>query len=156
MAVLQNIKRYPKLSSGVCELFLRLGSVFQFGVSDQLASMWRAVLELGLPPWSVVGTYTCIVILSGLPWKRTEIILSFLRLRPSTAFQTFVDHHGYSIFSEEFLPRVVDIMVIWVKLTHSVYFSLLIPRISMFILAISCLTTSNLPWYMDLTFQVPM
>ena len=27
---------------------------------------------------------------------------------------------------------------------------------SMFILAISCLTTSNLPWFMDLTFQVPM
>ena len=27
---------------------------------------------------------------------------------------------------------------------------------STFILAISCLTTSNLPWFMDLTFQVPM
>ena len=27
---------------------------------------------------------------------------------------------------------------------------------SMFILAISGLTTSNLPWFMDLTFQVPM
>ena len=26
---------------------------------------------------------------------------------------------------------------------------------SMFILAIFCLTTSNLPWFMDLTFQVP-
>ena len=26
----------------------------------------------------------------------------------------------------------------------------------MFMLAISCLTTSNLPWFMDLTFQVPM
>ena len=26
----------------------------------------------------------------------------------------------------------------------------------MFILAISCLTTYNLPWFMDLTFQVPM
>ena len=26
----------------------------------------------------------------------------------------------------------------------------------MFTLAVSCLTTSNLPWYMDLTFQVPM
>ena len=26
---------------------------------------------------------------------------------------------------------------------------------SMFTLAISCLTTSNLPWFMDLTFQVP-
>ena len=26
----------------------------------------------------------------------------------------------------------------------------------MFTLAISCLTTSNVPWFMDLTFQVPM
>ena len=26
----------------------------------------------------------------------------------------------------------------------------------MFILVISCLTTSNLPWFMDLTFQIPM
>ena len=26
----------------------------------------------------------------------------------------------------------------------------------MFTFAISCLTTSNLPWFMDLTFQVPM
>ena len=30
-----------------------------------------------------------------------------------------VDHHGYSISSEGFLPTVVDIMVIWVKFTHS-------------------------------------
>ena len=28
------------------------------------------------------------MILNGLPWKRTEIILSFLRLNPSTAFRT--------------------------------------------------------------------
>ena len=28
------------------------------------------------------------VILNDLPWKQTEIILSFLRLHPSTAFQT--------------------------------------------------------------------
>ena len=27
---------------------------------------------------------------------------------------------------------------------------------SMFTLAISCLTASNLPWFMDLTFQIPM
>ena len=37
-----------------------------------------------------------------------------------------------------------------------VYFSSLIPKMSMFTLAISCLTTSNVPWFMDLTFQVPM
>ena len=44
-------------------------------------------------------------------------------------------------------------MVIWGKFTH---FSLLIPRMSMFTLVISCLTTSNLPWFIVLTFQVPM
>ena len=37
-----------------------------------------------------------------------------------------------------------------------VHFSSLIPIMSTFTLAISCLTTSNLPWFMDLTFQVPM
>ena len=37
-----------------------------------------------------------------------------------------------------------------------VHFSLLIPRMSIFTLAISCLTTSNLPWFMDLTLQVPV
>ena len=34
--------------------------------------------------------------------------------------------------------------------------SSLIPKMSTFTLAISCLTTSNLPWFVDLTFQVPM
>ena len=42
----------------------------------------------------------------------TEIILSFLRLHPSTAFQTLADNGGYSISSEGFLPTVVDMMVI--------------------------------------------
>ena len=32
---------------------------------------------------------------------------------------SFVDHDGYSISSEGFLPIVVDIMVISVKFTHS-------------------------------------
>ena len=32
----------------------------------------------------------------------------------------------------------------------------MISKMSMFTLSISCLTTSNLPWFMDLTFQVPM
>ena len=31
----------------------------------------------------------------------------------------FVDYEGYSISSNEILPTVVDIMVIWVKFTHS-------------------------------------
>ena len=37
-----------------------------------------------------------------------------------------------------------------------VYFSSLIPKMSMSTLAISSLTMSDIPWFMDLTFQVPM
>ena len=74
----------------------------------------------------------------------------------STAFWTlFVNYEGYFISSKVFLPTVVDIMLIWIKSAHSHLF-LLIPKILMFTLAISCLTISNLPWFMDLTFQVPM
>ena len=50
--------------------------------------------------------------LNGLPWSQTEIILSFLRLHPITAFQTLVDYESYSISFKGFLPTVVDIMVI--------------------------------------------
>ena len=61
----------------------------------------------------MLGTQTRIIlILNGLPWKRTEIILSFLRLHPSTVFEILVDYEGYSISSKGFLPTVVDIMVI--------------------------------------------
>ena len=69
---------------------------------------------------------------------------------------SFVDYDGYSISSKGFLPTIVDIIVIWVKFPIAVHFSLMNPKMSMFTLAISCFTTSNLPWFMDLTFQVPM
>ena len=38
----------------------------------------------------------------------------------------------------------------------SVHFSSQIPKMSMFILTTPCLITSNLPCFMELTFQVPM
>ena len=69
---------------------------------------------------------------------------------------SFVDCDDYSISSKGFLPIVVDIMVIWVKFTHYSSFNSLIFKMLMFTLVISCLTTSNLPWFMDLTVQVPM
>ena len=52
---------------------------------------------------------------------------------------SFFDHDGYSISSRGFLPTVVDIMVI------PVHFNLQIPKMSTFSLAISYLTSSNLP-----------
>ena len=59
------------------------------------------------------------MILNSLPWKWTEIILLFLRLHPSTAYQNLFDYEGYSISSKEFLPTVIDIVVIWIKFSHS-------------------------------------
>ena len=68
---------------------------------------------------------------------------------------SLVDYDGHSISSKGFLPTVEDIMVIWVKFTHSCPFQFS-PKMLMFTLAISCLATSNLPWFMDLTFQISM
>ena len=57
---------------------------------------------------------------------------------------SFVDCDGYSISSKGFLPTVVDKMV---ELDSPIpaHFSLLIPRMLTFTLAISYLTTPNLP-----------
>ena len=69
-----------------------------------------------------------------------------------TAFQTlFVDYEGHSILSKEFLPTVVDIWSSDLNLPIPIHFNSLIPKVSLFTLAISCLTMSNLPWCMDLT-----
>ena len=35
---------------------------------------------------------------------------------------SFVNYEGYSISSNRFLPTVVDIIVIWIKFTHSSQF----------------------------------
>ena len=69
---------------------------------------------------------------------------------------SLVDYEGYSISSKEFLCTVVDKMVIWVKFIHSRPLEFILIYMSMFTLAISYLTTSNLPWFMDITFQIPM
>ena len=76
---------------------------------------------------------------------------------------TFVDYWSYSISSKGFLPlkidtmvTIVDVIVIEFNSPIPVHLSSLIPKMTMFSLGIYCLTTSNLPWFMDLTFQVPM
>ena len=58
---------------------------------------FQKVLQVFIEPFNsasaslLVGAQTWVaVILNGLPWKRTEIILSFLRLQPSTAFRTLL------------------------------------------------------------------
>ena len=67
----------------------------------------------------------------------------------------FVDYEDYSIPSKGFLSTV-DAMSSELNLPVPIHFSSLIPKMSMFTLAISCLTSSNLLWFTDVTFQVSM
>ena len=67
-----------------------------------------------------IGAWTWItVILNGLPWKGTEIIVVFEIASKYCVLDSLVYYDGYSISFMGFLPTVVDIMAIWVKFTHS-------------------------------------
>ena len=57
----------------------------------------------------------------------------------------FVDNEGYSISFKGSVPTVVNILSSELNLPILVHLSLLIPKMLMFNLAISCLTTCNLP-----------
>ena len=66
----------------------------------------------------VVGAQTWItVILNVLPWKRTEIILSFLRLHPSTAFWTLL----LTMMATPFLLRDSTAWSNSMKLSHALW-----------------------------------
>ena len=79
-------------------------------VLKDLVGLYRAIqLQLFQCYWSVHR-----LDFHDIEWfaLETEIILSFLRLHPSTALWTLVDYFGHSISSKGFLSTVVDIMVI--------------------------------------------
>ena len=88
------------------------GHLFWVLVLKGLVGLRRTVQLQLLQRYSLGHRIGFTVILNGLPWKRTEIILLFLRLHQSTAFQILVDYDGYSISSKGLLSKVVDIMVI--------------------------------------------
>ena len=64
-----------------CHFLFFFGCQFQkiLQVSQNHPTSASSALLVGAQTWITV-------ILNGLPWKRTKIILSFLRLHPSTAF----------------------------------------------------------------------
>ena len=66
------------------------------------------------------------------------------------------DYEGYSISSKCFLAHGSRYNSCELNLPIPIHFSSLTPKLLIFNLAISCLTMSDLPWFMDLTFPVPM
>ena len=111
---------FGSIPSFFLELFLHWSPVVCWAPTD-LGSSSFSVLSFCL--FILFMGFSRIEYWNGLPWKQTTIFLSFWRLPPSTAFQTLVDYEAFSISSKGFLPTVVDIMVIWVKLTIPVHFS---------------------------------
>ena len=56
------------------------------------------------------------MILNDLPWKQIEIISVVFEIASKYCIlDSFVDHDGYSVSSEGFLPTVVDAMVVVVQ-----------------------------------------
>ena len=82
------------------------------GVSSRRSCMFSLNNSTSASSALVVGTWTWItMILDGLPWKQTKIILLFLRLHLSTAFWILVDYEDYSLPSNGFMS-MEDKMVI--------------------------------------------
>ena len=85
----------------------------------------------------------------NLPWRQTEIILSFLRLHPSTAFWTlslslfffFFFMRATPFLIKDCLPTIVDIMVI---LSKAFYSSIEIMLFLFFDLLIQCSILNDL------------
>ena len=91
----------------------------------------------------LLGAYTWIaVILNGLPWKsNSDHFVVFETASKYCILGCYVD----SISSKGFLPTLVDIRSSELNLPVPVHFSSLIPKMSMFTLAIGSLTTPNFP-----------
>ena len=89
----------------------------------------------------------CDIEWSALETKRDHCVI--FEIAPKYCISdSFVDYDGDSISSKGILPTMVDITELNSSELNSpilVHFSSLIPKMSMFTLAISCLTTYNLP-----------
>ena len=101
-------------------------------VMTQLPSWGSQLSRLSISGWTHRGP--------GTNWCSQPVIchtdltipsvvaFMFLSLNPSVTFEiapkhtildSFADYDGYSISSKGFLPTLVDVMVIWIKFTHS-------------------------------------
>ena len=88
-----------------------------FGVLEGLVGLHRtSQLKLLWCQWLDQTWLT--VMLNGFPWKQTEIILSFLRLHLSTAFQVlFLTMRATPFLLRDFCPRTAAYRLLcpWVK-----------------------------------------
>ena len=84
---------------------------------------------LSITGWGIDLDYC---VLNVLPWKRTEIILSFFETASKQCISdSVVDYDGCSVSSKGFFPTVIDIMFI-LNSPIPVLFSFQILKMSLF------------------------
>ena len=95
------------------------GHLFWVLVNKGLAGLHRTVqLQLLQHYWMRTRLDSCDIEWVALETNRDHSVVFDIASKYCIS-DSFVDHDGYSFSSEGFLPAVVDIMVIWVKFTHS-------------------------------------
>lgn len=114
-------------------------NIFFYGVSSR--RLFKSVLN-----WLTWIT----VMVNHLPWKQTEITLSFTATSDKSCIWGSLLPMRASISFPK-CPTVVDIVIIYkLNVPIPVHASSLVPQILICSLAISCWWTSNLPWLVDL------
>ena len=94
----------------------RKGHLFLVFVLEGLVGL-QEPLHFNIIGWSIDLDY-CVIEWSALEMNRDHSVI--FEIAPKNCISdSFVDYKGYSFSSKGFLPTVVDIMVIWVKFTHS-------------------------------------
>ena len=71
----------------------------------------------GISHWDIDLEY-CDIEWFALEMNRNHSVIFETALKDCIS-DSFVDCEGYSIYSKGFLLKVVDILVIWIKLAHS-------------------------------------
>ena len=83
-------------------------------VLEGLVGLCKIIELLWHSAWGIDLDYCDTVILNGLPWKQTDIILSFLKLHASTAFWTFCWLYRASpSLATKNIINLISVLTIW-------------------------------------------
>ena len=107
------IQEDPHLSLLFSQTLYSLGYIFTF--LPCLSFLFFPQLFVKSP--QSVTLHSCISFSLGWFWSLPSVVFE---IAPKYCISdSFVDYEGYSISSKGFLSTVVDVMVLWIKFTHS-------------------------------------
>ena len=102
--------RFLTMKKDICFLVSILECVIDLHRPGQLQSLWYQWMEYR------VGLLRCWMVCLG---NELRSFCCFWGCTQGLHFNLFSNYEGYSNFSKGFLPTVVEITVIWIKVAHS-------------------------------------